>query len=134
MRGVFWIIEGELRAFPFEEGEVHEYGVAKSGNNFNHKLLWPHAFPHIHNLPFDYYPRGRVEYKSDGTPIIYMNPGIGDEHIGQIVEAFGLSEEPAPVRRDDYSDHYMCEEDRLAQGRQDYGGRDNGRHGRRGRR
>ena len=132
MRGVFWIIEGELRAYVFEKDA--EYGVAKSGNNYNHKELWPHVRSRRCNKPFDYYPRGRVEYKSNGTPIIYLNPGIGDEYIGQIVEAFGLSEEPAPEISPDHKPHYMCEEDRLAQGRQDYGGRDNGRHGRRGRR
>ena len=33
MRGVFWIIEDELKAFVFENGA--KYGVAKSGNTFN---------------------------------------------------------------------------------------------------
>ena len=41
MRGVFWIVEGELKAYVFEPGS--EYGVAKSGVTFNHKLLWPHV-------------------------------------------------------------------------------------------
>ena len=43
MRGVFWIVEGELKAYVFEPGS--EYGVAKSGVTFNHKLLWPHVRP-----------------------------------------------------------------------------------------
>ncbi len=33
-RGVFWVIEGNLTAFPFVEGT--EIGAAKSGINYNH--------------------------------------------------------------------------------------------------
>ena len=36
--GIFWVIDGELYAFPFYEGS--SFGVAKSGNTYNHKLLW----------------------------------------------------------------------------------------------
>ena len=36
-RGVFWIIDDELLAFPFMENDVN--GIAKSGNTYNHKEL-----------------------------------------------------------------------------------------------
>ncbi|WP_256374536.1 hypothetical protein [Butyrivibrio sp. LC3010] len=36
--GVFWIIEDSLFAVPFEKDVV--FGVAKSGNNYNHRLVW----------------------------------------------------------------------------------------------
>ena len=43
MRGVFWIVEGELKVFPYEEGSI--YGVSKSGDNYNHRLLWTAVKP-----------------------------------------------------------------------------------------
>ena len=104
MRGVFWIIEDELKVFPYEEGSI--YGVSKSGDNFNHRLLWVYIRPAGCRKPYDYYPRGRVEYKKNGTPVIYMNPNIGSEYILQIKNAFDLNEEP--VIRYDYSEHYKC--------------------------
>ena len=42
-RGVFWIVDGELIAYPFDDGATK--GVAKSGKTFNHKLLWEHIKP-----------------------------------------------------------------------------------------
>ena len=43
MRGVFWIVEGELKVYQYEEGDI--YGVSKSGDNYNHKLLWAYLRP-----------------------------------------------------------------------------------------
>lgn len=45
-RGVFWIIEGTLYAFPFKERmQSNEIGIAKSGLTYNHKNLWPKVKP-----------------------------------------------------------------------------------------
>lgn len=104
MRGVFWIIEDELKAYVFEEGA--EYGVARSGNTYNHKLLWEYVRPAKCRFPFDYYPRGRVEYNGKGKPVIYMNRSIGDKYIAQIMEAFDLTDEPRVHY--DGSEHYKC--------------------------
>ena len=80
-KGVFWLIEpGELLAFPYEEGE--SLGLSKSGNNYNHTLLWEHVKPKGCNNPFDYYPRGRVEISNKGKPVVYMNRHIGEDAIG----------------------------------------------------
>ena len=103
-KGVFWVIDGELHAFPFT-GEFAE-AAAKSGTNYNHKLLWQHVKPRGCNKPFDYYPRGRVETNSRSCPVIYMNPNIGAEIIPQIRNAFGMTEEP--VIHYDGSWHYRC--------------------------
>jgi len=108
MRGVFWIIGDELKAFVFEEGA--EYGVAQSGKTFNHKLLWEHVKPAKCNKEFDYYPRGRVDYNGKGIPVIYMNPYVDLKYVEQIVKAFGLAEDP--IIRYDGSDHYKCYLDR----------------------
>ena len=108
MRGVFWIVEDELKAYVFKEGA--EYGVARSGNNYNHKLLWDHVRPAGSNRAFDYYPRGRVEYTRKGNPVVYMNPNIGEEYVAEIKKAFSLTEDP--IIRYDGSEHYKCYLDR----------------------
>ena len=108
MRGVFWIVEDELKAFVFEEGA--EYGVAKSGNTFNHKLLWDAVRPAKCNRAFDYYPRGRVDYNGKGRPVIYMNPNIGEEYVSEIEKAFSLTEDA--IIHYDGSEHYKCYMDR----------------------
>ncbi|SEA70146.1 hypothetical protein SAMN05216349_12350 [Oribacterium sp. KHPX15] len=43
MRGVFWLIDEELLAVPYDDSS--SVGIAKSGNNYNHKLLWCHVKP-----------------------------------------------------------------------------------------
>lgn len=103
-RGVFWIIDDELLAFPFMEDSLG--GIAKSGNTYNHKKLWNDVKPRGCNRPYNYYPRGRVDISNKGKPIIYMNPNIGDEFIPLIKSEFGLRSEP--IIRYDNSQHYKC--------------------------
>lgn len=50
-RGVFRLIDGKLLCFPFIENA--QYDVAKSGNTYNHKLLWEHVRPKGCNKPYD---------------------------------------------------------------------------------
>lgn len=108
-RGVFWLVDkGELLAFPYEDGET--IGLSKSGNNYNHKLLWDHVKPRGCNKPYDYYPRGRVEISNKGKPIVYMNRNIGMDSIEMIMEAFDLQENPKVHY--DGSEHYKCHLDR----------------------
>jgi hypothetical protein len=107
-RGVFWIVDGQLLAFPFKEGATE--GVAKSGDTYNHLLLWPSVRPKGCGKPFDYYPRGRVELTGKGNAVIYMNPTIGDEWLPQLCEAFSI--QCQPIVRRDYSRHYRCYEEK----------------------
>ena len=103
-RGVFWIVNDELMAFPFMENSSE--GVAKSGNTYNHKKLWNDVRPKGCNKPYNYYPRGRVDISNKGKPIIYMNPNIDDRFVPLIKSAFGLCSEP--IIRYDNSRHYKC--------------------------
>ena len=66
-RGVFRLIDGGLLCFPF--GESAEYGIAKSGRTYNHKLLREHVRPAGCRVSFDYYPRGSVEIDAKGRPV-----------------------------------------------------------------
>ena len=105
-RGIFWVVDGELLAFPFDENDTE--GIAKSGNTYNHKLLWELKKPC--NKPFDYYPRGRVEITKSGEVKIFMNPNIGEELIPLIKIAFGITTEPKIIY--DRSEHYKCHFDK----------------------
>ena len=108
-KGVFWLIEeGELLAFTYEEGDI--IGVAKSGDTYNHRLLWDHVKPRGCNKPFNYYPRGRVEISNKGKPVVYMNRNIGEDAIELIMKAFNLSD--TPQIHYDGSEHYKCYLDR----------------------
>ncbi len=104
LRGVFWIVEEELMAFPFDEKIT--YGIAKSGKTYNHKLLWEYIRPKGCNKAFDYYPRGRVDMTGKGRPIIYMSPHVDKKFIPEILMAFGIKENP--IIKYDSSRHYHC--------------------------
>ena len=103
-RGVFWILDDRLLAFPFYEGDA--IGVAKSGNTYNHKKLWNDVKPRGCNKSFNYHPRGRVDFDGKHRPVVYMNPNIDDSWIPDIKHEFGLREDP--IVRYDYSEHYKC--------------------------
>ena len=107
-RGVFWLVDGELLVCIYDDAATA--GLAKSGDNYNHRLLWEHVKPRKCNKPFDYYPRGRVEVSNKGKPVVYMNQNIGEELIPKIMESFGLPE----IRKIHYdgSEHYKCFLDR----------------------
>ena len=102
-RGVFWVIENRLFAYPFYHNATD--GIAKSGVTFNHKKLWPSIKPKGCNQPYNYYPRGRVDFDNKGRPIIYLNPNIVN-FVPQIRQEFGLRTEPKIFP--EHSDHYKC--------------------------
>ena len=103
-RGVFWVIDGDLLAFPFVPGSTS--GVSKSGLTYNYKNLWPDIKPRGNNKNFDYYPRGRVEFNGQGKPIVYMNPNIDESLIPDIKVEFGLRSD-TEIRYDNRQ-HYKC--------------------------
>ena len=108
MRGIFWIIDDSLVGFAFKEGAEH--GVAKSGVTFNHKAYWNWAKPAHSKKPYNYYPRGRVDYTNQGKPIIFMNPHVDEIFVSEIIEYFELEEKP--IIKYDCSEHYKCYLDR----------------------
>lgn len=103
-RGVFWVVDGQLLAFPFQEGD--RVGTAKSGKTYNHKKLWETVRPKGCKEPFDYYPRGRVELSKPGVSLLYMSPHVEEDLIPEIKAAFGLGSDP--IVNYDYSQHYWC--------------------------
>ena len=103
-RGVFWVVDDELISFPFVENDT--IGVAKSGVTYNHKKLWQYIKPKGCNKPYNYYPRGRVDFTNKGNPVIYMNPNIAESFISEIKSEFGLRGNP--IIRIDNSEHYKC--------------------------
>lgn len=102
-KGVFWIVEGELKAFIYS-GDI--IGVAKSGSTYNHKKLWQSRKPDGCDKPYNYYPRGRVDVSNKGAPVIWLNPNIEEDRISEINSAFGLKGEVTV--KYDHSEHYKC--------------------------
>lgn len=103
-RGVFWVIDGELLAYPVVPGQ---YSEASTGLTYNHERLWSYIKPRGDKHPYNYWPRGRVDFTNKGRPIVYFNPNIDiDEFLPQIKVEFGLREEPR--LQPDGSDHYKC--------------------------
>ena len=94
VKGVFWIVEGRLLAIPFDH--AHPYGLAKSGDTYVHKKIWEYVRPKGCKKPYNYYPRGRVETKNNGSAVVYMNPNIGEDYIKDIyygdLSAFRVSQ------------------------------------------
>lgn len=108
-RGVFWLINDEIFAFPFYDGVKD--GISKSGLTLNHKRLWNamksnNTMKLNNNVPYNYYPRGRVDFDNKNRPVVYMNPNIGQEYIAKIQKEFGLRETPRIIY--DNSEHYKC--------------------------
>lgn len=101
-RGVFWLIDDELFCFPFYNDNQ---GVSKSGLTYNHKKLWKELKINK-SVPYNYYPRGRVDFSNQGKPIIYMNSNIDTKYVSQIKSEFDLTSDPRIFY--DNSEHYKC--------------------------
>lgn len=92
-QGVFWVIDNNLLAIPFDKSKYPD-GIAKSGNTYNHEKLWKYVKPQNCNKPYNYYPRGRVVKGTKSKAIVYMNPNISNEFIPNIRESFEIKDEP----------------------------------------
>lgn len=82
-QGVFWVIDNNLLAIPFDKSKYTD-GIAKSGDTYNHEKLWKYVKPQNCNKPYNYYPRGRVVKGTKSKAIIYMNPNITNEFISSM--------------------------------------------------
>ena len=103
-RGVFWLVEGELLAYPVEVGQYEE---ASTGLTYSHKRLWPLIRPKGEGRDWNYWPRGRVDFTNKGKPVIYYNPNIDiEEWLPELKRVFGLRAEPR--LHPDGSAHYRC--------------------------
>lgn len=116
-KGIFWIKDDEnlqiikITAKCEISGEPILNTVrfsSKSGGNFNHKAEWEKlSKSETGGLPYNYYPRGRVEIKN-GKITIYLNPDINRREIlNLIIEEFGLESVQGKIRTvSDGSYHY----------------------------
>lgn len=107
--GIFWYIddEDELLCYPF--GSVDSpNGIAKSGDTYNHKKLWEDLKPKGSKVPYNYYPRGRVDWDRLGRPTIFLNPNINERIVIRIKMEFGIRGTDDCKVQYDYSNHYKC--------------------------
>lgn len=125
-KGIFWItdvddVESSELYFQIpcdSNGEIDsDFQISpqlssKNTANYNHKNLWNSlSSKTTHNLPFNHYPRGRVEIHN-GIATIYCSPYIAtDELKTWIINKFNLTSHNGikKVRMiADGSEHYHC--------------------------
>ncbi len=104
-QGVFWVIENEVCAYLFDPN-LYQEAVSKAGDSYNHEKLWKAVRGIGSGKPFNYYPRGRVVIRRDGTAVIYCSPYVTQEQIETVMEIF-QNGGAVSVKRD-YSNHYKC--------------------------
>lgn len=107
--GIFWYLDDseELLAYPFGSIDCPS-GIAKSGDTYNHKRFWEELKPVGSKKPYNYYPRGRVDWDSLGRATIYVNPNIDEDVLNEVKVAFGIRPSDECKIRYDFSDHYRC--------------------------
>ena len=118
-KGIFWCTDVEqgaliVVAVPYDaDGNadpVTEFS-AKSGCNFNHQAEWQKLGRKVTGgLPFNHYPRGRVEVKN-GKVTIFLNPDLtAPAVLASVKTAFELTDTALPVAiKADGSAHYQYE-------------------------
>lgn len=119
-RGVFWVRSLSERDIVTVRFQSDENGVLTdnclTAKDINHKHLWERLDSVVTGgLPFDYYPRGRVELRR-GRALIFCSPHICTVELKSLItERFGLTQENGikdVILKADGSSHYQCELDR----------------------
>ena len=116
-KGIFWYVPAEsglltVKVACNKEGQATTAVVysSKSGNNFNHQAEWEKLPKTVtKGLPYNYYPRGRVEIKK-GHATVYLNTTLNRCDIHQLIcSAFSLDANEVAIRFvGDGSAHYKA--------------------------
>lgn len=123
-KGIFWIVDendphnNSNYCFKIDSDtdgnaiELDDIGIAKSGNTYNHKLVWnqlPKAM--TCGKPYNYFPRGRVEIHN-GVAKIFLNGNINyGDVITFLKHEFNLTPHNGMKKVqviEDNSSHYLC--------------------------
>lgn len=107
--GIFWYLDDreELVSYPFGAVDCPS-GIAKSGDTYNHKRFWKEMNSLGTKKPYNYYPRGRVDWDSLGRATIYVNPNLDEKILNQVKMDFGIRPSDECKVNYDYSNHYKC--------------------------
>lgn len=123
-RGIFWIVDEDnlnknknycFKIVSNPDGSavnIEGDGIAKSGNTYNHALVWNSLSSSITgNKPYNYYPRGRVEIKNNVAKI-FLNGNINYEEVIEFIkDEFNLDSHNGIKKIqviEDNSQHYLC--------------------------
>lgn len=123
-KGIFWIADKNdpynnsnycFKIYSDVNGnaiELDDIGVAKSGNTYNHKLVWSQLpKSQTHGKSYNYYPRGRVEIHN-GVAKIFLNGNINYEDVITFLKhEFNLTSHNGIKKVqviEDNSFHYLC--------------------------
>lgn len=103
-RGKFTII-GERMPVDYEGNYIN--GLTGKKGATSHKVLWKNYQTKFDNVPFNYYPRGRVRIVS-GTPFIHLNSKVNlPKVVNSIISYYDLHKIASSVE---------IEEDDILQG------------------
>lgn len=108
--GIFYVIDGTVYA---QSDQIRDL-KASQGNydsDGSHYEFWKSMrflMPEMYDIDYDYYPRGRIVYKSEEDKFyIYLDKCITDEERDSIIDEFNL---PRSKVKFEYDEHYQCHE------------------------
>ena len=121
-KGAFWVIADSVpdilvgkftidgsKILCSYEGKLDRTRATRK--NETHESVWNELSSKYGNVPYNYYPRGRVEI-AHGKATVYLSPHINIADIQNwIIDKFNLNEHNGinKVRFiSDYSEHYKC--------------------------
>lgn len=100
--GVFFCADGEIlfHGCSLNNGEPYGFFINHPESHYH---IWVRYYERKYNVEFDYYPRGRVIYRTtDDTYLIYYDRCM-EEHLPKILESY------REVRYEvNYDEHYQC--------------------------
>lgn len=122
-KGLFWFIctvaDGQLKfeeiltlSIPYRGNDIGIVYNSRKGNSFTHKNSWSELVSRrksLRKLPWNYFPRGRVEILRNQVRI-FMNPTITEfeDYLGIIKLEFSIPGYLEVREIIDNSNHYRC--------------------------
>ena len=114
-KGPFWIKcnfiakENNHINVSFENAEILFYRVPDDLKTPSHKDCWNKVNSEVRMMPWNYYPRGRVEYTRNkaviyANPIVFQYKNLEEE----LREAFNIATSIEVIYKNDNSSHYAC--------------------------
>lgn len=108
--GIYFVVKGQVIHDSIELDNAEPYGNAMQfGGHYDfHEALNPRSkYEYMFkNLPYDYFPRGRVVYFTHTKVFrIYHDKCISKTCIQEVLELFGLADMDIEIELDE---HYKC--------------------------
>ena len=107
--GSFFVVNKSILYSAVEKEKAVPCGDHKI-NQITHEEIWDEHFQDAFFFDYDYYPRGRVEYRLiDGCYLVYIDRCLKSRDIVHIIDTFGLMNSLYEVIIDEEYQCYKCE-------------------------